>query len=322
MKTFKEVVRTQRETAGVLFISLTFILLLVASWTVPNIGRGNMLREPILYVGAIVFGLLGFLAIEIFVKLSFLGDGAKYGAFGFIMLLIIGAWTGGRAMVTFLSASIVGLTLFYGKSVFAIYRILSIETQSEEKALTVTEQFLDGKLNQFKIEGIGANFELLFYMIDEFKGRSNVMFYARSTQPDLERLDLMLGDTMRFYSNHLLPLHRVDSKRTTRLIKQMCFECTTPEIVQRGLINYWLRAHLNGGYTCILVPYGSDFLEKAAACEGVNGEEMSIKRIMNGEDWLLRFDSLIGGAQNHLELYTVWERDEVVEKISRAHPVE
>ena len=128
MKTFREVVRTQRETAAVLFVSLTFILMLVGSWTVPHIMRNSILREPLFYVGAVVFGLIGFLAIEILTALSFLGDGAKFGAAGFILMLIIGAWIGGTYMTMFLSASIVGLSLFYSKSIFAIYRILSIET--------------------------------------------------------------------------------------------------------------------------------------------------------------------------------------------------
>jgi len=171
------------------------------------------------------------------------------------------------------------------------------------------------------IEGVGANFELLYWILDEFKRESNVMFYARNNPPDFERLDLMLGDTMRFYSNHLLPLHRVDSKRASRIIKQMCFECTSPEIVERGLINYWLRAHLNGGYTCVLVPYDTDFLEKASACEGDIRKKLDIERIMNGADWLLKTDSLVGGTQNYQELFTVWELDEIVGKISRFHPV-
>ena len=213
------------------------------------------------------------------------------------------------------------MILFYFKSVFAIYRILSIETKPETDTLTITEMFPEPRLNRFKIEGVGANFELLYFIIDELKGRSKVMFYARSTQPEMERLDTILGDTMRFYANHMLPLHRVDSKRTSRLIQQMCFECTKPEIIERGLINYWLRAHLNGGYTCIIVPYESDFLEKAAACEGNLGEELPIERIMNGAEWLLEFESLIGGGNGHQELYTKWELDEVVERISMAHPI-
>ncbi len=321
MKTFSDVTKTQKETAGVLFISLTFILLLVSSWTIPNITSGNMLREPMFYIGVLVFGLMGFLALEILASLSFLGDGAKFGAAGFVLMLFIGAWTGGRYMVTFISASIVGLFLFYVKSVFAIYRILSIETQLESPMLTVTELAKEGSLNHFMIEGVGANFELLYYIIDEFRGGDNVMFYARNNPPEFERLDLMLGDTMRFYSNHMLPLHRVDSKRASRIIQQMCFECTTPEIVERGLINYWLRAHLNGGYTCILVPYESDFLEKAAACEGNNGDELDIERIMNGSDWLLKSDSLVGGTQNYQELFTTKSLEEILETLSKVHPV-
>jgi hypothetical protein len=321
VKTFSDVTRTQKETAGVLFISLSFILLLVASWTIPSISRNSLLREPLFYVGAVVFGLLGFLALEIMASLSFLGDGARFGAYGFIIMLVIGAWIGGEYMTIFLSASIVGLTLFYLKSIFAIYRILSIETVQAGATLTVTEMAKEGNLNHFMIEGVGANFELLYYILDEFRRDSNVMFYARNNPPGFERLDLMLGDTMRFYSNHMLPLHRVDSKRTSRIIKQMCFECTTPEIVERGLINYWLRAHLNGGYTCVLVPYESDFLEKASACEGNYGDDLDIARIMNGADWLLTTDSLVGGTQNYQEVYTVWEMDEFVDKLSRVHPV-
>ena len=265
--------------------------------------------------------MLGFLALEILAALSFLGDGAKFGASGFIIMLIIGAWIGGKYPTIFLSASIVGVTLFYVKSVFAIYRILSIETSPEEPMLTITELAKEGRLNHFMIEGVGANFELLLWIVDEFKRKSNVMFYARNNPPDFERLDLMLGDTMRFYSNHMLPLHRVDSKRASRIIKQMCFEGTSPEIVERGLINYWLRAHLNGGYTCVLVPYENDFLEKAAACEGNIRKKRDIKRIMNGADWLLLTDSLVGGTQNYQELYTIMELDEVVAKISVIHPV-
>lgn len=321
MKTFREVVRTQRETAAVMFVSLTFILLLVGSWIFPQITRNSMLREPLFYVGSIIFGLIGFLAIEILTALSFLGDGAKFGAAGFLLMLIIGALIGGKNMTIFLSASIVGVALFYLKSVIAIYRILEIETRPAEPTWTVTELEKEGSLNHFMIEGVGSNFELLYWIIDEFKRKSNVMFYARSNSPDFERLDLMLGDTMRFYSNHMLPLHRVDSKRASRMITQMCFECTSPEIVERGLINYWLRAHLNGGYTCVLVPYDTDFLEKAAACEGNIRKKLDIERIMNGAEWLLKTDSLVGGTQNYQELFTVWDMDEVIRRISYFHPV-
>jgi len=115
--------------------------------------------------------------------------------------------------------------------------------------------------------------------------------------------------------------HRIDSKRASRIITQMCFKCTSPEIIERGLINYCLRAHLNGGYTCILVPYESDFLEKAAACEGNLGEELQMERIMNGSEWLMKTDSLVGGTLTHQEIYTVWDIDEVRDKISRVHPV-
>ncbi len=322
MKTFSEVTRTQKETAGVLTVSLTFVLILVASMAIPTIRRDELLREVIFYVGVVVFSLVGFLALEILASLSFLGDGAKFGAAGFVLMLLIAAWIGGDTTTAFLSGSVVGLTLFYVKSIFAIFRILSIETRPESPMLTLTELEPEGDLHHYMIEGTGANFELVYYIIDELRSKSKVMFYARNNMPDIERLDLMLGDTMRFYANHMLPLHRVDSKRASRVIKQMCFECTSPEVIERGLINYWLRAHLNGGYTCVVVPYETDFLEKAAACEGSYGQELVIQEIIGDADWLMKSDSLMGGTESYHELYTVWDMTDVIEKLSRVHPVD
>ncbi len=320
MRTFKEVTRTQKETAGVLLFSLTIVLYLGASWTLPNIRVENMVREPMFYFGVVVFGLMGFLALEIYVALSFLGDGAKFGALGFITALIIGGWIGDRYTVMFLSGTIVGITLFYLKSVFAIFRILGIETRSEDSTLTVTEESPVGELNHFIIKGVGANFELLLHILEEFRGEARLMFYMRYNAQEFKRVDRVLGDTMRFYSNHVLPLHKITTRKMRRVIKQMCFEGTTPEILERGLINYWLRAHLNGGYMCILVPYESDFLEKAAACERTRGGKLDIKRIMNGSEWLMRSDSIRDNVESVHELYTYWEIEEMVNKIQRIHP--
>lgn len=322
LKTFDDVTSTQKETAAVLAISLTFILVLVGSMAVPYISSENLLRDPMFYMGSIVFGLIGFLAMEILTSLAFLGDGAKFGAAGFVLILVIAAWIGGSYTLAFLSGSLVGLSLFYVKSIFAIARILIIETRKEEPMLTLTEMAKTGDLNTFMIEGIGANFELLYYILDELKGKSNVMFYARIINMEQSRLDQILGDTMRFYSNHMLPLHRVDSKRTSRIIKQMCFECTSPEIIERGLINYWLRAHLNGGYTCVLVPYDDNFLEKAAACEGSLGERLDINKIIGDESWLVKMDSLMGDGDSHIVLYTRMNLEEAKDQISKVHPVD
>lgn len=321
MKTFDEVTRTQKETAAVIFISLTFIVLLVSSMVIPNIIARGMLTQLMFYFGVIFFGAVGFLALEIVTALGFLGDGVKFGASGFVLLLIIGAWTGGNYMVAFISGSIVGVILFYGKSVFAIYRNLSIETRQEEMMLTVTELFDGGPLNHYRIEGIGANFELFYNIIEELQGSNKVMFYARVLNKEEDKLDIVLGDTMRFYANHMLPLHRVVSKRSSNVIKQMCFEGISPGIIERGLINYWSRAHLNGGYTSIMVPYESDFLEKAAACEGSYEEELPVEMIMNGSEWLLMSDSLAEGIDSHIDMYTLWDADEVKDKISKVYPV-
>lgn len=322
MKTFNDVTRTQKETAAVLVISLTFVLALVTSLALPFMSSVGILRQPLFYVGVVVFGLIGFLAMEILASLTFLGEGAKFGAAGFVLALIVSAWIGGKYTLSFLSGIVVGLVLFYVKSVFAIARILMIETKPESPMLTFTEMESMGFLNVFMIEGIGANFELLYYILDELRGKDKILFYARIINQDHSRLELMLGDTMRFYANHMLPLHRVESRRASRVIKQMCFECTSPEIVERGLINYWLRAHLNGGYTCILTPYESDFLEKASVCESSYGEEIDVLRVIGDQDWLVKMDSLRGGMEGHIELYTTMSLEEAKDKISRVHPVD
>lgn len=321
MKTFSDVTRTQKETATVLIISLTFILLLVSSLVIPNITSRGLLRQLLFYIGSLVLGLLGFLALEILASLSFLGDGAKFGAAGFVLMLIIAAFIGGKDTNAFLSGVIVGLILFYGKSMFAIVRILMIETVQEDPMLTITEYEPKGNLNHFMVEGVGSNFELLYFIIEEFQGKDKVMFYARNLLKEESRLDQMLGDTMRFYANHMLPLHRVNSKRQSNIIKQMCFECSTPEIIQRGLINYWLRAHLNGGYTCVLVPYESNFLEKAAVCENSYEKGLDFEKVIGKEEWLITMDSLMGGVESTQEIYTTKNLDEITEIISKVHPV-
>ena len=99
MRSFSDVSKTVRETAIVISISLTFIFLLVAAVIIPSVlNRGNLLN-PLFLIGFVLFGGLGFLALEIVGVLSFLGEGVKYGVAGFILLLLAGAITGGNTAV-------------------------------------------------------------------------------------------------------------------------------------------------------------------------------------------------------------------------------
>ena len=111
-------------------IRLTFIFLLVAAVIIPSIlNRGNLLN-PLFLNGFVLFGGLGFFALEIIGALSFLGEGVKYGVAGFILLLLAGAITGGNAVGAFLSGTISGVTLFYLKSLYAVYVIVKTETRA------------------------------------------------------------------------------------------------------------------------------------------------------------------------------------------------
>lgn len=321
MKSFSLMIKAQKEIAAVTVVALTLVFLLVASIVLTNVVNNRLYLHATFFVGAVVFGLIGFLALDILASLSFLGDGAKVGAGAFIVLLLVGAWTGGPFIEDLLSGSIVGLFLFYVKSVYGIYRVLSIETQPEDPVLAFTELESQGTLNRFMIDGTGSNFELLTNIIQALNGDYELMFYARYNPPDYNRVDAVLKETMRFYANHLMTLHRVNSKKSEHIIKQICFECTSPEVLEKGLINYWLRAHLTGGYTCIVVPFEDDFIEKAAMCESSYGEALDIKEIMGDASWLFISESLTGTQDNYHDFYTSWEVARLRKKIATVHPV-
>jgi len=321
MKSFDDVMRTQRETAVVIAVSLTFVFFFVAARIIPNVVRYEIYLHPLFYVGMVIFGLIGFLALEIFVAISFLGDGAKVVTGVFIAILLFGAWTGGEFTVAFISGCLMGVFLFYTKSVFAMYRILSIETQPEDPILSISELETLGSLKHFRIEGIGSNFEVLSYFIEDLKGYSEVMFYARYNPPEYKRLDAILNETMRFYANHMMPLHQVKSRKSSQVIKQICFECTSPEVMEKGLINYWLRAHLTGGYACVIVPYKQNFIAKAAACESNIEEDLNIERIIGQSPWLLKTESLTGNHNNFHDFYTTWDKETLGRRISLMHQI-
>ncbi len=322
MKSFSLMIKAQREIAAVILVSLTLIFLLVSNRVLANVVNNRLYFHPAFYVGGVVFGLIGFLALDILASLSFLGDGAKVGVSAFIVLLLIGAWTGGAFIEDLLSGSIVGLFLFYVKSVYGIYRILSIETQPEDLVLVYTELEPQGALNHFMIDGTGSNFELLANIIQALNGDHDLMFYARYNPPDYNRVDAVLKETMRFYANYLMTFHRVNSRKSAHIIKQICFECTSPEVLEKGLINYWLRAHLTGGYTCIVVPYENNFIKKAAVCESSFGETLDIEEIMGEASWLYKTESLTGNHDNYHDFYTSWDATRLRKKIATVHPVD
>jgi len=370
MTSFSDVRKKQRETAAVISALLSLVFLFVASRVLPNVLNNGIYLNPLFYVGIAVFGLIGFLTLEILESISFLGGGAKVGAGAFILILLVGIWTGGRFTVAFLSGSIMGLFLFCAKSVYAMYMILTIETQPEEPVLSITEMKPLGSLKHFRMEGVGSNFELLFNIIEELRGDSEVIFYARYKPPEykqldetdkeapdieaeapppgnelrdkvrnkvmrfyakynpheLKKLDLDLDETMRLYANYMMPLHRVNARSSSDFIKQIYFECSSPEVLERGLINYWLRGHLTGGYTCIVVPYEDDFLKKTADWESGYKETLNIEGIIGPSPWMLKTESLIGNQENYIEVYTDWDmvairkRIPVVTKLIRTRP--
>ncbi len=87
-----------------------------------------------------------------------------------------------------------------------------------------------------------------------------------------------------------------------------------------------MRAHLTGGYTCIVVPYENDFLKKAAAWELSYREDLNIEEIIGPSPWMLKTESLIGNHENYIEFYTDWDmvalrkRESGVTKLIRTRP--
>ena len=93
-----------------------------------------------------------------------------------------------------------------------------------------------------------------------------------------------------------------------------------------GLINSWLRGHLTGGYTCIVVPYEDDFLKKTAAWESGYRETLNIEGIIGPSPWMWKSESLNGPHENYIEVYTdrdmvaLRKRIPVVTRLIRSRP--
>ena len=123
--------------------------------------------------------------------------------------------------MAFLSGTISGVTLFYLKSLYAVYVIVKIETREAEELLTVTELEPSGEINHYAIDGIGSNFELVNNIVEEPSGAKQVLYYARFDPSSETRLSRITEETIRFYANHLSPLHKIKSRHTTNVIKQI-----------------------------------------------------------------------------------------------------
>ena len=321
MRNFIDASDTIRETAIVISISLTFVFLLLAAVIIPSVlKRGNLLN-PIFLLGLILFGALGSQAFEIVGRLSFIGEGVKYGAAGFIILLLIGAATGGNATVAFLSGTIFGITLFYLKSIYAIYYIVKIETRKTDTTLSVSELEPLKELNHYIVDGVGSDFELINHIVEALGGGDKILYYARYDPASETRWSRLTEETIRFYANHLSPLHKIKSRRTSNIIKQIAFEASHLDTMERALFNYWLRAYLTGNYTSVIVPFDEDFVEKAAICERSYGESLEIKEILGDSDFLMIMGSLSRDEEGKIDVYSGWTRDVLLDRIAKVHPV-
>ena len=204
---------------------------------------------------------------------------------------------------------------------FILYQLGALDALCQSYGQKVTYLKPHGALKHFMLEGTGSNFELLTNIIQALNGDHDLMFYARYDPPDYNRVDAVLSETMKFYANHMMTLHRVNSSKSEHIIKQICFECTSPEVLEKGLINYWLRAHLTGGYTCIVVPYDNDFIKKATACESSYEADLDIEEIIGSASWLFKTESLTGTHDNLHDFYTSWDVARLKKKIATVHPV-
>ena len=175
IRRFSDVTETIRETSIVMLISLTFVFLLIAAVIIPSvINRGNLLN-PVFILGLIIFGVMGFMAFEIISRFDFLGGGFKFGIAGIILLLLVGAATGGKHVVAFVSGSISGAALFYLKSIYSIYFIVKTETRKTAEVLTVSEMDSIGEVNHFVVDGFGSNFELIYHMVEEISEGKEIL---------------------------------------------------------------------------------------------------------------------------------------------------
>lgn len=322
MRSFDDVSSTIRETTIVVSVSLTFIFLLWTAVTVRSvIQRGNLLN-PLFLSGLVLFGVFGFFALEIASRLGFIGGGLKYGAAGLIAIILLGAWLGGETGVAFFSGTISGITLFYVKSIYVIYYIDSTETKKTEPILSVSKAEPLNGLQHYQLSGIGSNFELLNYIIEALCDGEQVMYYARYKEENDGPWGRFIEDTLLFYGNYISPLHKVKSRRSFQLIRQIAMEASYLDTMERALFNYWLRAYLTGDYTSVVVPFEDDFMIKAGICERSFGDELEINEILGDSKFLLLMESLDAFTDPVIDVYTHWSIEEVVEHIARVHPID
>lgn len=322
MRSFEDVSSTIRETTLVISVSLTFIFLLSAAITIRSVIIRDNLLNPLFLSGLVLFGLLGFFALEIAGRLTFLGGGLKYSAAGVILLILIGAGFGGDTGVAFFSGTLSGVTLFYLKSMYVIYFVFRTETRKTETILTVSEKEPQYGLQHYTVTGIGSNFELLNYLIEALSDGEQVMYYARYLHENEEPWYRFIADTMLFYGNYLSPVHKVKSNNSFKLIRQIAFEASYLDTMERGLFNYWLRAYLTGDFINVIVPYDDDFMDKAAICERSLAGELEIKEVLGDSKYLVYMDSLSPFVKPSIDVYTRWTIDELKEHIAKVHPVD
>ena len=131
-----------------------------------------------------------------------------------------------------------------------------------------------------------------------------------------------MEETLRFYGNHLSPIHRIRSRDESKVIKQIAFEASYLDTMERGLFNYWLRAYFTGLYISVIVPFDDDFMDKAAICERSYGEELEIAEILGDSEFLLSMKSLSADQRSTIEVYSRWSLDELKNRIAKIHPVD
>ena len=318
MRSFNEDAETIRERAKQVLAVLTIIFLIGFGVTARTVIVNGFLLNPSFLVGFLLFGALGFFALEIVHKLSFLGRGVIYGAVGLILLLLVGSAFGGKLFLAFASGTVSGITWFYLKSVYALYYIFMTEARETEETLRVSELEPLGQIFHYGIEGMGSNFELLNYLIEAMGEGKEVLYYARYT-PKENRLDQFTREAFMFYANIISPLPKV-KKRDPNLIKQIAIEASYLDTMERSLFNYWSRAYLNGDYTSVIVPYDEEFVEKAAICERSFGDDLEIAEILGDSGFLMILESL-SYREGVIDVYTRWTMNELMERIEPISPV-
>ncbi len=322
MRSFEDVSSAIRDITLVASVSLTFVFLFSVAVIIRSVILSDNLLNPLFLSGLILFGVFGFFALEIASRVGFIGGGLKYGAVGFILLILIGAAFGGETGVAFFSGTLSGIILFYAKSIYVVFYIYKTETRQTEPVLSVTEAEPLNDLKHYILNGVGSNFELLNYIIEALCDGEQVLYYARYKEENEGPWGRFIEDTLLFYGNYLSPLHTVKSKRKVQLISQIAIEASYLDTMERSLFNYWLRAYLTGDYVSVIVPYEDSFLEKAGVCERSFGNELEIEAILGDSRFLLLMESLEAFTDHPIEVYTRWSIDELREFITKVHPVD